>query len=621
MTRYISLFAILTFVSLTVYSQTELPIPKNLQATYEKGTRSADGRPGPKYWQNKADYDISVNYDPATRILRGVMVVTYTNNSPDSLKELWLKLYPNLYEKGAPRGSRIAPEDVNEGLHIGGITIQSQKSTPVVSTLDNTNMKVLIPALATKETITLKINYDYVLNKGSHIRTGQIDSNSAFIAYFFPRIAVYDDIDGWNKNPYLGTQEFYNDFCNFKVAISVPDKFIVWSTGDLKNCSQVFTEKYCTRIQQAERSDSITTIISEADLAAGNITAGSLLNVWRFEADNVPDFAFATSDHYIWQSASVMVDSTTKRRTRVDAAFNPIHKDFFEVAHYNRETVKHMSFAFPKWPFPYSHETVFDGLDQMEYPMMVNDNPVETKFDAITLTDHEVFHTMFPFYMGINETKYAWMDEGWATIGEWLVSPMIDTSIVDDYGMAGYEKAAGTEIDVPITTLSTFLNSTSNFINSYPKPALGYLYVKDFLGDKLFFKALHFYIAQWNGKHPMPYDFFNSMNTGSGKNLNWFWKRWFFDDGVPDLAIKEAKQRGRRLRVKVESIGNKPVPVNLTIVYEDGTKTNAHRSIAVWENTNSISINIPVTKKIVTITLGSTYTADTNKADNQWTMK
>jgi hypothetical protein len=278
-----------------------------------------------------------------------------------------------------------------------------------------------------------------------------------------------------------------------------------------------------------------------------------------------------------------------------------------------------MSYVFPHWPFPYSHETIFDGLDQMEYPMMVNDNPLESRAETIELVDHEVFHTMFPFYMGINETKYAWMDEGWATIGEWIISSIIDTSLKDDYGVHGYEGVAGTETDAPIIGLSTQMNGTNYFVNSYPKPGLGYLYVKDMLGDTLFTRALHYYIQQWKGKHPIPYDFFNCMNTGSGKNLNWFWKRWFIDGGVPDLSLKVKKQAG--YKITVECKGNKPVPVDVTLTYEDGSTEKIHRSIAVWEKSSSILLSIPEKKVLKSVLLGSTYVPDVNRKDNIWNNK
>jgi aminopeptidase N len=224
--------------------------------------------------------------------------------------------------------------------------------------------------------------------------------------------------------------------------------------------------------------------------------------------------------------------------------------------------------------------------------------------------------------MGINETKYGWMDEGWATIGEWLISPMIDSSIEDEYGVARYEAAAGKEVDLPVVTLSTQQNGTSFFINSYPKPAMGYLFVKDLLGDELFFKGLHNYIRNWNGKHPMPYDFFNSMNEGCGKNLNWFWKRWFFDNGVPDLAISKLAEKGNQKQLFIKSVGTKPVPVDIRIIYRDGTTEQIHRSIAVWEKGNTaIQVNFNSAKKIRTIKLGSIHVPDINKKDNLYEVK
>jgi hypothetical protein len=611
-----SLALLLCFVNI-VSAQVVLPMPRNIQPLYEANTRTLDGKPGKNYWQNTANYDINVLFDPASLLINGNETITYFNNSPDTLMNILFKLYPNLYAKGAEREAAIDPADAGEGVKIDKVSVTNSKV--LTYSINGTNMNVTIPPLLPKQSIVFNIGYHYNLNKASSIRTGQVEENAAFIAYFFPRIAVYDDIDGWNRNQYLGSQEFYNDFCNFKASVTVPKDFVVWATGDLKNCSEVFTSKYCDRIQQAEKNDAITTIIDSSDLLAGGITTDNVANTWRFEANNVTDFVFATTDHYMWKSSSLVVDAASGRRTRVDAVFNAKHKDYFDVLHYNRETVKAMSYTFPKWPYPYSHETVFDGLDQMEYPMMVNDNPTTTSFDAITLTDHEVFHTMFPFYMGINETKYAWMDEGWATIGEWLISPLIDTTIVDDYGIKSYEDNAGSEIDVPITTLTTLQNGSAMFLNSYVKPGLGYLYVKDYLGDALFTKALHYYIGQWHGKHPMPYDFFNCINTSSGKDLNWFWKNWFFDSGTPDLAITDVKRKGTKYTVTIKSKGTKFVPVDLNITFTDNSIAKEHKSIAAWEKgvtTTTISFNAG--KEVQKLMLGSTWVPDINKDDNIW---
>jgi hypothetical protein len=609
------IFPILVLAAATATAQAQLPIPLNVQTAIDKGTRTPTGQPGAHYWQNKADYTISVKFDPQTRLVFGHETIVYTNNSPDTLKQLLFKLYPNLYKKGAERMQAIKEEDLTEGVSVTNMTIDGQpiSTNPVPGTEMPTRTTPLTPG----KTLQVALDFSYTLNKGSHIRTGAIDSGAFFIAYFFPRIAVYDDIDGWNRNPYLGHLEFYNDFCNFNVEVTVPGDYLVWATGDCSNRRDILSPAVNARIDQAETKDAIVTIIDTTDLARKDFLHHADSNTWKFQANDVTDFVFAVANHYMWKASSLVVDPSTGRRTRVDAAFNPVHKDYFEVIDFARKTVESMSYRFPAWPYPYPHETVFDGLDQMEYPMMVNDNPLDSKADAIELTDHEIFHTMFPFYMGVNETKYAWMDEGWASIGEWLISPMIDSSIVDEYGVSAVSALSGRDVDQPIVTLSTNEGSASYFINAYPKPAMGYFYVKDMLGDSLFLKGLHQYIADWHGKHPIPTDFFCSMNRGSGRNLDWFWKRWFYDGGYPDLGIKTVTST-----VEIVNIGGRPLPIDLNIEFKDGTTKKIHRSIAVWEKGNTtVLIPIGSQKPIKKITLGDVHTPDSRPADNVYPAK
>ena len=616
------IFLLTVMPAASLLAQDALPVSSpNIQQAYDKQTRDKSGKPGAKYWQNRADYSLDVNFDPATRSVKGRVNVVYKNSSPDTLKELWFKLYPNLYKKGsAPQ--MIKKEDQGYGMMITSMMInKSAKDTASLIT-DGTNMHTVIDPLLPGKSVKLSIEYNYILNKGSHMRTGQVDSGSYFIAYFFPRIAVYDDVDGWNKYPYRGSEEFYNDFCDFKANITVPDNYVVWATGELQNTNKVFNKTIAKRISSAEKNDDIIYVIDSTDMQTKNVTKHNALNTWKYNAKNVTDLVFALSDHYIWQSTSLKVDPATGRRTRVDAAFNPAHKDYFEVINFARKTVQSMSYSFPAWPYPYPHETVFDGLDQMEYPMMVNDNPTKTREDGITLTDHEIFHTMFPFYMGINETKYGWMDEGWATIGEWVISPMIDSTIKDDYGIAQTAKSSGEKDDSPIMTLTPDLKGVAGFTNSYPKPAFGYLFVRDYLGDELFTKALHHYIEQWQGKHPMPYDFFYSMNEGSGKNMDWFWKRWYFDGGVTDMGITAVDKDAEGYSITVENKSMKPLPVDLEIDYTDGSQGIFHKSIGVWQyGQNSINIKVPTTKKISKVKLGAFYTPDKNPKDNVFDVK
>ncbi|SEA91268.1 hypothetical protein SAMN05660909_04096 [Chitinophaga terrae (ex Kim and Jung 2007)] len=620
--RNIVLLSFLLLVTNAALSQTQLYMPRTIAQAYENQTRSLSGAPGSKYWQNTGNYDIQVSFDPATNEITGTETIVYTNNSPGNLYALNFKLFPNLYQKGNIRNMPVAPEDITNGMTIRNIRVNDTLKTENPARIAGTNYFLSIPELGAGKSVKVSLTFAYTLNKGSHIRTGMVDETSAFIAYFFPRIAVYDDINGWDANSYRGQTEFYNDFCNFKVAITVPGTFQVWATGDLVNASEVYTEPIVARIRKAETEDDIIYIIDSTDLKSGNITRRQPKNTWKFEAQNVSDFAFAVSDHYLWRSTSLEVDPATKRRTRVDAVFNPKHADYFEVIDFARKTVDNMTNYFPKWPYPYSHETVFDGLDQMEYPMMVNDNPVANRADGIELTVHEIFHTMFPFYMGTNETLYAWMDEGWASMGEWLITPRIDSSLVDNYGIGAYSASAGAYLDLPIITPSTQLTESPYINNSYGKPALGYFYIKDLLGDDLFLKALHLYISRWNGKHSQPYDFFNSMNEGAGRNLNWFWKNWFFDDGYPDLAIGKVTQKGKTGTVEVIAKGHKMVPVVAQVQFANNTSITIHKAVDCWEKGNkTITLTFPAPQKITKVVLGNNRTADIDFSNNQYIAK
>ena len=601
---------------INAYAQERLPESHAMGIAYSNNTRSVTGKAGEKYWQNSADYRLDINFDPSSRVLNGSVDIIYFNNSPDTLKQLWFKLDQNLYKKGVFSRIKIKESDQGKGIEILDFIAGQKRIDTSELHIDGTNMHVDNMVLLPGKNVKMRINYRYVLNKSSHLRSGQVDSGSYFIAYFFPRVAVYDDIDGWNKYPYNGLEEFYNDFCNFRVNITVPENFVIWSTGVLKNPEKVLRKKIINRFRLAETSDQIINVIDPADQANRKVTIPNKFNTWKIEASNVTDFTFAISDHYLWQSSSIMVDSATHRRTRVDVAFNPAHKQNHDLAQISRGVIKGMSYTFPRWPFPYPKEVIFDGLGEMEYPMLVNANPVEEQEEEITLISHEIFHTMFPFYVGTNETKYAWMDEGWASMGEWVISSLIDPKVVSTYGIQDYGKASGSPDDQPIMTLTTDLKKGEQF-NTYQKPGLAYFYLKDYLGNETFLKALHFYIANWQGKHPTPHDFFNAMNTGAGKNLNWFWKAWFFDRSEVDLAVKKVEKTQSGYVILIDNKGGKPLPVELTLNFDDHSVQKIHKTVGVWENNvKAISVPVETVKKLISVQLGGPYVPDKNVSDN-----
>jgi hypothetical protein len=604
---------ILAYGLTNAQAQTTLPIPTNLTHAYHAGTRSTNGQPGKTYWQNRADYDITVDFDPTTRELKGAVAIGYINNSPDTLKRLLFKLYPNLYQQQAMRSVTVAPEDLGEGVTIKQMRIDKRDIDEAHRKVRGTNMNVTGVEIEPHSKAQINITYSYILNKGS----------------FIPRITVYDDIDGWNEYPYTGQYEFYNDYGDFRLHITVPANFAVWATGDLINADSVYQPIIKNRIDQTQKSDQPITIVDEKDWQAGQVTRGSNSpkstdltrredkgqNTWLFTAKNVTDVAFALSNHYTWRSSGVLVDSTTGRRTRVDAVYSPEHPDYAKVAGYARKTVELIDTRFPGIPFPYSHITVVDGLDAMEYPMMVNDLPFKDPADAIGFTAHEVFHSLFPFYVGTNETKYSFMDEGLATMVEFTLHQKIDSTVPVGNNTGDVNKSAGSEQDLPIMTLTPQLIGAARYADKDMKPALGFAYLREMLGEARFNKALRYFIKAWAGKHPTPYDFFQCMNTGAGQNENWFWDNWFFHKYVPDLAISKVDGS----KVTIQRKGEGMVPIHLTIHYKNGETKHITRTIACWSAGNrQITIPIETPKKIVAIDLGAPFDADSDPTNNTW---
>jgi hypothetical protein len=431
---------------------------------------------------------------------------------------------------------------------------------------------------------------------------------------------VYDDIDGWNNSSYVGIQEFYNDWGNFDAEITVPRGFVVWATGELQNAKDLFTPRVFSNYQTALSSDKIIHIIDSTDYRKGIVTADVPKLTWRFSARDVTDFAFALSDHYLWDGSSTVADKATRRKVFIDAAYDRSAKDFFEVADVGRKCVDIMVNKYPAYPFPFSHQTIFHGLDQMEYPMMVNDNSTETRTDMVQLTSHEIFHAYFPFYTGTNETKYAWMDEGWATIAESVISPMLGEPEAEGiYMRKRYERIAGTDDEVPMITNSELLSSTVYFTNSYGKPGLFYWTLQNLLGDEQFFKALHEYLDRWHGRHPIPYDFFNTFNNVTGENLNWFFKPWFFETGFPDLAIKDVLMEKDKWKIVIGRKGTIPVPVNLTFVLQNDSLIHLDNTATVWKDgKREFIVTQKLPGKLKEVRLGNDHIPDVEHKDNTW---
>lgn len=601
----------------------DLYMPVNLKKAYENGTRSFKGEPGLNYWQNSADYNIYLDFEPKTRMISGVEEITYYNNSPDKLKEIVFHLFPNLYKKGNARDFDVEFSDESDGVMITELVVNGKKIdvSPDNISLDyiHTSLKLnLQEPLSSGEKLNFNISWHYQLNENSHMRTGVVDSSSFFIAYFFPRIAVYDDIDGWNDFKYMGDTEFYNDFGNFEVSVTVPKNCIVWATGTLENPEQVLTKKYLKRYQKAFITDEIINIIDSVECTQNNITKPNKKNTWKFKASNVTDFAIALSDHYLWDATSLVVDKKTGRRVFIDVAYNKHSEDFYKVINIACDATDLMSYQIPGIPFPFPEVTVFNGLDAMEYPMMVNNISEKDINETIKVTTHEILHSYLPFYMGINETKYAWMDEGFTSFAEYLIlCQLISPEKAGFYFLEDYKEQAGYDFDAPIFTVSEYLKRPVYTYNSYPKPAGFFLTLKDLLGDDKFKETLHKFMDHWNGKHPTPYDFFFTLYSTSGQNLDWLIKPWFYEFGYVDIAIKNVVQNTGKYKIVIERKGNYPAAVHLKIVFMDGSIQLIKENASVWKNgTADYMIERKSSKKIKSVELLDPSLLDADMSNN-----
>lgn len=596
-----------------------LTMPSEIQKAYDNGTRSESGKPGKNYWENHGRYHIAITVAPPNNLIRGTEQITYVNNSPDALKSLNMKLIENVH-RAAGRGGAA---DTAAGIKVDEFMVNGTKAAWDNNEAITTNYMVnLAKPLMPHDSVKLDVSWHYSLSKRRG-REGVIDSTSFYIAYFYPRVSVYDDYKGWDTQPHTGSLEFYNDFNNYTLEVTVPKNFIVWATGTLQNPSEVLQPEYAKRLEASFTSDSTVHVATVQELAAKQVTQQNAMNTWKWAATNVSDMAIGISDHYDWDAASVIVDNKTGRRTSMQAAFADSAQDFHHSVQFGRYSLAWFSNNWPGVPYPYPKSNAFQGFADMEYPMMINDSHSPNLTFAELVQDHEQAHTYFPFYMGTNESRYAFMDEGWATTFEYLIglAEKGQKSADDFYKSFRVNRwiHGQHEKENPIITPSPEVTFGAGN-NAYGKPSLSYLALKDLLGDKLFKKALHNYMSNWNGKHPIPWDYFNSMITGSGKNLNWFFYNWFFTPSYIDLDLVKGDKTGKGYTLSIKNVGGFAVPFDVVATYDDGTTEKFHQTPAVWEHDQKdISVAIKTTKAVKSITLDGGIFMDANEKDNTWT--
>ena len=606
-------------------------IPVDQQIAIRKGTRTAEGLPGPKYFQNHADYSIKAILDPAGRNVKGEEIIHYYNASPDTLQRLVVNIFQDIYRKGNVRNEPIIPDDITYGVLVQDVKLNGQKVKGNFIDRYFTLMVIeLTNPLLPSSNLELSLNWQFKIPQFTKMRMGMYDNSSFFIGYWFPHIAVYDDISGWDKFPYMGIQEFYNDYSNFDVDISTPPGYLVWATGTLQNAKDIFTENILNRINKSRLGDSVIHIIDSENYRKHDILRNNSSNHWIYKADNVNDFAFASSDHYLWDATSAMNKGKSTERVGVNAVYRK-ESNFSEVASDARKSVDLLSWEIYGIAFPYPQITIFEGgQGGMEYPMMANDATFPSRKETAELTFHEIAHNYFPFLVATNEQKYAWMDEGLTEMYTKEISKYFDTwesiqrnpsNKVNNEYYSPFGDMVGKELDVPLMVPSTEM-LISYETQIYDKSSLAFFYLKDYLGKEKFRNCLQEFIKRWKGKHPTPTDMFATFNTASQENLNWYFKPWFYEMCTADLSLTNCSITKGSIYVVIENHGALPVPVKLNVYFSDGSQDSICYSVKIWKNGDTrFSIKKHFNKEIIKLILGDEEIPDSYEDDNVFLIK
>ncbi|HYF38693.1 MAG TPA: M1 family metallopeptidase [Gemmatimonadales bacterium] len=611
------------------FRRLDLPAPGSI--------RTGSGAPGPDYWQQRVDYVIRTTLDTVAHRVSGEERITYHNRSPDTLRYLWIQLDQNLF-KSSSRGARLFDQDSRFGTGgaEGGVTLTKvtapqlsggdgrppRRAVALKYQVNGTLMRVDLPRpLPPGTRQLLDIGWSFPFGPNSN-RMGieLIDGSYIYeVAQWYPRLAVYDDVRGWNTEQYLGQGEFYLEYGSFDVSITLPANMLVAATGTLQNPEQVLTAAQRNRLSRARTSDSTVVIRGKDEIEdptsrpAGR--SGKL--TWRFTADSVRDFAWAAARHFIWDAARA-----NGGRTLAMSFYPPSAEPIWnQSTQYVRFAVDNYS-SWYRYPYPVAIN-VNDIEGGMEYPMIVfchnrTDGPA-----LFSVTDHEIGHTWFPMVVGNNERLYAWMDEGLNTFMNYYnwekkypgtYNRRGNPTIYIPYALSGREEPIMTPADRIRGSLS---------VTGYTKPGLGLILLRDrIIGPARFDAAFREYIRRWAYKHPTPADFFRTIEDGVGEDLSWFWRAWFYtterlDQAVDSVTVTDSA--GVISRVHIRSASAMPMPVELDLRLEDGSTRHLNLPVEIWYGGSRYAVSVPGPKRVVGATIDArNHYPDVRRENNSW---
>lgn len=606
--------------------------------------RTATGEPGPKYWQNKANYQINATLNDVKNEIIASVIVTYTNNSPYALKFLWLQLDQNLYNKNSrgyaklPANSKSRYGDVNTSFN-GGYKIASVKiiaagktnsaETQINPIITDTRMQMILPAplAANGGVIRFKIEYSFLIPEKGSDRMGIFatkNGNIYAMAQWYPRMCVFDDVQGWNTLPYLGGGEFYLEYGDFDFTINAPANQIVVASGDLQNAEEVLTANQLVRYNQAKQSDKTVTIRSIEEINDATSRPQKPRLTWHYKIKNARDVAWASSASFAWDAAKINLPGGKKA---LAMSVYPVESAGGGGWERSTEYVKGVleSYSSRFLPFPYNTAVnVATNISGMEYPGIIFCNYDKKNEPLFSVTNHELGHTWFPMIVGSNERKFGWMDEGLNTF-------------INNFSAQDFNKGEYMQPDPYEQAYKRFGDGTEAIMNApdemkesnigtalYYKPAYALSLLRnEIIGPQRFDYAFSTYVTNWAYKHPTPFDFFKTIENAAGEDLGWFWKEMFFENYTLDQRINEPvyidNDPAHGALIVVDNLDQMAMPVYLQYETISGKTQMIKIPVEVWQNNTSWIVKLNTTEKIKSITIDpERIFPDINYENNKW---
>lgn len=600
-----------------------LPVPHGYLDALEAGTRSRTGAPGAAYWQQQINYRIRTELLPDEMMVVGSETITYHNRSPNRLNQIWLNLPQNVFAPGNPRNR---PVPITGGFTLDRVVVQGvtmEIEAPRAGRSLGTIIGIeLVEELAPGAAAEIEIDWHFIVPEGT-FRMGREGTEVFYLAQWYPQIAVYDDLRGWAREPYMGDGEFYLEYGDFDVQITAPEGWLVSASGVLQNPEEVLTPVAADRLRGISR-DMITHVVTQADRDEGRSTAsggaGGKLT-WHYVARNVRDFAWGSSDRYVWDAtmAQYTNDDGLSQSSAIYSLYRPEKPNWDRSAEYARHAIESHSYWYP---YPYPQMTVNEGIigGGMEYPMITIVGGGRTPLSLYGVISHELAHMWWPMVVGTDERRHAWMDEGLASFSEDMFTPRLFPESSGGLGsMRGYLRVAGSDTETESMRAADLYGPFGNRgLASYGKPATGFRALRAILGEDVFDEAMRTYIRRWAFKHPNPLDLFFTYEDVSGQDLDWFFYPWMYTTWVMDQAVVDVRAGGGGVTVVLEDRGEIPMPVFLEVTTADGTVVSARFGVEIWQDGRA-EVRVAVEGAVTQVVIDpDQQLPDVNREDNTW---